>query len=102
MAALASSCGGRGWRWNAICCDAEEGGKAVLTFEQMKELIVLVAEHRLGGVEVEVGIGRHRLDRQAVLGHQRQREHAADAVADQAQLLKKHVEIPPSNGSDSC
>jgi acetyl-CoA carboxylase biotin carboxyl carrier protein len=53
MAALASSCGGRGWRWNAICCDAEEGGKAVLTFEQMKELIVLVAEHRLGGVEVE-------------------------------------------------
>jgi acetyl-CoA carboxylase biotin carboxyl carrier protein len=40
----------------------EEGGKAVLTFEQMKELIELVAGHRLGGVEVERSGFRFKVD----------------------------------------
>jgi acetyl-CoA carboxylase biotin carboxyl carrier protein len=52
MAAPASSCGGRAWCWSRISCEAE-GGTALLTFEQIKELIELVARHQLHGVEVE-------------------------------------------------
>ncbi len=52
MGAPVSSCAARAWRWKTTCFEPE-GETAVLTFEQIKELIELVGRHGLAGVEVE-------------------------------------------------
>jgi acetyl-CoA carboxylase biotin carboxyl carrier protein len=68
----------------------EEGGKAVLTFEQMKELIELVAGHRLGGVEVERSGFRFKVD-----GFRALAAGAPGAAAADAALASAAAPLPP-------